>query len=190
MNSPQKSDYENSPSQISYPNLPVVAQPMTNQMMPITQPMCNMGHQIVQTPYGQTTLLPSNAMMLSSTQGQIYAHTTPSAQPGSYPVQPSNAVPKNPYSAQSVPLHSNVNQMPSQSATTNSTVGQVISTESEKHHKAPQAVTQPFPAVTSNYQKPLPPINKPQNEPAQTDGGDSNAINDLAKPEIQQNVDN
>ena len=95
MNSPQKSDYENSPSQISYPNLPVVAQPMTNQMMPITQPMCNMGHQIVQTPYGQTTLLPSNAMMLSSTQGQIYAHTTPSAQPGSYPVQPSNGTMQN-----------------------------------------------------------------------------------------------
>ena len=169
---------------------------MTNQMMPITQPLCNMGHQIVQTPYGQTTLVPSNATMLSSTQGQIYAHTTPTAQPGSYPVQPSNAVPKNPYSAQSVPLHSNVNQMSSQSATTNSTVGQVIAqtltsplTESEKQHKAPQAFTQPFPAVTSNYQKPLPPINNPQSEPSQPDGGDTNVLNAPATLENQQNVE-
>ena len=163
-------------------------------MMAVNQPMSNMGHQIIQTPYGQTLMVPSNTTMFSPSQGQIYAQSTPPAQPGSCPVQPPNAVPTNPYSAQSVPLHSSVNQMQSQSATVNSNAGQAIPsatplTESQVN-KAPQAVTQPLSAVTSNYQKPLPPINKPQNELAQTDGGDSNAINDLAKPEIQQNVDN
>ena len=76
----QKTDYENSPSQISYSNQPVVAQPMRNQMMSVNPPMSNMGHQIFQTPYGQTLMVPSNATISSPSQGQIYAQSTRSAQ--------------------------------------------------------------------------------------------------------------
>ena len=71
---------------------------MANQMMTFNQPMGNAGNQIVQTPYGQTVMIPSNATMLNPTQGQIYAQSTPSAQSGSYHVQPSNAVTVNPFS--------------------------------------------------------------------------------------------
>ena len=195
----QKTDYENSESQISYSNQPVVAQPMGNQMMPVNPPMSNMGHQIFQTPYGQTVMVPSNATMSNPSQGQIYAQSTPSAQPGSYLVQPSNAVPTNPYSFQSASLHSNINQMPSQSAAANPDDGQAIAptTTLAKSgvNQTPKAVTQQLPAVTSNYQKALPPINKPQSELSeaglsQTDGGDNNTINDPSKLESQQNVEN
>ena len=194
MNFYQKSDYENSPSQISYPNPPVVAQPMGNQMMPINQPMSNMGNQIVQTPYGQTLMVPFNATMFSPSQNQIYDQSTPSTQPGSYPLQTPNAVPTNPQSTQSVPLHSNINQMQSQSAAANPDAGQAIAPTTAlaepEVHQTSKVTPPPYPAVTSSYQKPLPPINKPQSEPSQTDAGDNNAINDPPKPESQQNVEN
>ena len=117
MNFKQKSDYENCPSQISYQNEPVLAQPMAHPMMPITQPMSNTVDQI----------------------------------------------------------QTNVNQMPSQSATVNPNAGQVI---------APTT-----PSAESEV-KPFPPINNPQSEPSQTDCGDAHAMNDPSKPESQQNVEN
>ena len=118
MNFRQKSDYENFPPQISYQNVPVVAQPMANPMMPITHPTSNMENQIVQT---------------------------------------------------------NVNQMPSQSATVNSNAGQVIA---------------PTTSSVESEVKPLPPIRSPQSDLSHTDCGDANAINGLSKPEDQQNVEN
>ena len=166
---------------------------MGNQMMPANQPMRNMGHQIVRIPYGQTLMVPSNATMLNSAQGQIYYQPTRPAQFGSYLIQPSNAVSTDSYSSQSVPLHSNINQIPSQPATVNSNAGQVIApttplTESEVT-KAPQAITKPLPAVTSNYQKPLSQIIKAENEPCQPDYDDT-ILNHFPKSENQQNVEN
>ena len=83
-----------------YQNQPIVAQPMANPMMSITQP--------IQTPYGQTFMIPSNATMLN-------------CQPGSYAIQPANSVIVNPYTgqhnAQSFSLNSGINQMQTQSAT-------------------------------------------------------------------------
>ena len=136
--------------------------------------------------------------MLSSPQGQIYAHSTPSAQSQSHPLQPDSAVMVNPYSgqqsAQSVPLHSNVNEMPSQSTTVNSNTGQVIapttSVAKSEVDQTSKAIPQPLPAVTSNYQKPLPPINKTQNESSQPNHGDTNAMNNPPKPDSQQNDQN
>ena len=119
LNFQQKSDYENSPSQISNQNLPVVAQPMSHPMVPNTQPMSNMGNQMVQN------------------------------------------------------IEYNLNQMPSQSAMVNSTAGQVIA---------------PITPLAESEVKPLPQINKPQNEPSQTDFGDDTAMN-TSKLEIQQNVE-
>ena len=187
MNSQLKSDYDGPETQISNPNLPIVAQPMSN-----------MGNQIVQTPYGQTLMVTSNGTMLSPSQGQIYTQYTPSAQSGSYSIQPANAIMVNPYSgqhsAQSVPSDSYVNQMPSQSATVNSNTGQVtdpttLSAESGVN-QASKVNPPPLSGVTSHYQKPLPPINKPQSEPSQTDDRDINAMDDPPKPENQQNDQN
>ena len=176
MNFRLKSDYDGPETQISNPNLPITAQPMGN-----------IGNQFVQTPYGQTLMITSNGTMLSPPQGQIYAQFTPSAQSQSYPLQPASAVMANPnsghYSGQSVPSHSNVSQMPSQSTTANSNTGQVIApttsvTESE--------VDQTSKVTPTPYQKPLPPIIKPQSESSQPDDGDTNAMNDPPKPENQQ----
>ena len=106
-------------------------------------------------------------------------------------------------SAQSVQLHSNVNQMSYQSTTVNSNAGQAASQAippttpfaKSDANQTPKVIPSPYPAVISSNQKPLPPINKPQSElsetgPSQTDGGDNNAINDPQKPEDQQNVEN
>ena len=150
-----------------YQNQPIVAQPMANPMMSITQP--------IQTPYGQTFMIPSNATMLNS-------------QPGSYPLQPANAVIVNPYTgqhnAQSSSLNSGVNQMPSQSATVNTNAGQTIAPTTI----SPQSeVNQTPKVIPPPYQKPLPPINKSQSEPSQPDCDDTitdtNALNDPPKPE-------
>ena len=84
--------------------------------------------------------------------------------------------------------------MSCQSATVNSNAGQTISPTTplakSDVNQTPKVIPPPYPAVTSNYQKPLPPINKPQSEPSQTDGGDNNAIDDPTKTESQQNVEN
>jgi len=190
----KQSDYDQLQSQISYQRAPIVAQPMANQMMAFNQPMSNAGNQIVQTPYGQTLMVPSNPTMFSPSQGQIYAQSNQSTQPGSYTIQTSNAVQTNPQSTPSVPLHSNINQMQSQSAAANPDAGQTIvpttALVEPEVNQTPNVIPPPYPAITSNYQKPLPPINKPQSEPSQTDGGDNNAINDPPKPESQQNVEN
>ena len=76
---PKKSDYENSKSQISNPDMSIVAQPMAT----ITQPINNMGNQFAQAPYGQAFLIPSNGAMLNSTEGQVSAGTitSPPAKP-------------------------------------------------------------------------------------------------------------
>ena len=166
VNFQHKSDYENSSSQMLNQNLPIVAQPMANPMMPITQS--------IQTPYGQTFMIPSNATMLNS-------------QSGSYAIQPANAVIVNPYTgqhnAQSSSLNSGVNQMPSQSATVNTNAGQTIApTTIPPESEVNQISVSPPP-----YQMPLPPINKSQSEPSQPDCDDtitdSNALNDPPKPE-------
>ena len=110
MNFEPKSDYENPQMQISNQNFPVVAQPMAHPM--ITQPIGNMGNQIVQT---------------------------------------------------------NANQMPSQSATINSTAGQIIA------------------STISLVESELKPS---QNEPSQTDNGDAYVINDAQRPESQLTIAN
>ena len=154
-------------------NMPIVAQPMANPTMPITQP--------IQTPYGQTFMVPFNASMFNS-------QPTPSAQSGSYAIQPANAVMVTPYTgqhnAQSFSLNSGVNQMPSQSATVNTNAGQTIAPTTI----SPQSeVNQTPKVIPPPYQKPLPPINKSQSEPSQPDRDDtitdSNLLNDPPKPE-------
>ena len=190
MNFQQKSDYENS-SQPSNQNLPIVTQPMTNQMVPITHPTSNIGNQFVLTPYGQTLMVASNGTMLSTPQGQMYSQAIPSAQSGSNRIHPANAVMVNSYSgqdsAQSVSLHSNVNQIPSQSTTVNSNTGQVIAPTTSV---AESEVDQTSQVTPPPYQKHLPPIIKPQNESSQPDDGDTNAMNDPPKPESQQTGQN
>ena len=113
----QKSDYENPPMQIINQNFPVVVQPMAHSIMPITQPMTNIGNQIVKP---------------------------------------------------------HVDQLPSQSTTINSNAGQV------------SAPTTP---LGESEVKPLQSINKPQNEPSQTDIGDGHAMNDPQQQESQQTVE-
>ena len=44
-------------------------------MLTMPHPM-NMAGQVVQTPYGQAFILPSNATILNSNQGQMYAQST------------------------------------------------------------------------------------------------------------------
>ena len=117
VNFQQKSDYENPPMEMFNQNYPVVAQPMAHSIMPRTQPMTNIGNQIVPTLVGQ---MPSQSKTIDSTTGQVSAPTTPLG-------------------------------------------------ESEV--------------------KPLQPINKPQNDPSQTDIGDGHAMNDPQQPESQQNVE-
>ena len=46
---------------------------MTQPMLTMAQPM-NMAGQIVQTPYGQAFILPSNTTMLNADHGQVYVH--------------------------------------------------------------------------------------------------------------------
>ena len=118
MNFQQKSDYENSPMQISNQNFPVLAQPMAHTMRPITQPLGNMGSQIVQP---------------------------------------------------------NIDQIPSQSTTINSNTSQVIA---------------PTTTLAECDVKPLPSMNKQQNEASQTDNGDAIAMNVPQQPESQQTVEN
>ena len=48
-------------------------------MLTMTQPI-NMAGQIVQTPYGQAFILPSNATIPNSNHGEIYAQSTPFSQ--------------------------------------------------------------------------------------------------------------
>ena len=57
----------------------IVAQPVAT----ITQSMNNMGNQFAQAPYGQAFLIPSNAAMFNSTEGQVSARTmtSPSTKP-------------------------------------------------------------------------------------------------------------
>ena len=71
-------------------------------------------------------------------------------------------------------VQTNVNQMPSQSTTVNSTAGQVIA---------------PTILLAESEVKSLPPITKPFSGP-ETDDGYSNELNDPSKPESQQNVEN
>ena len=52
---------------------------MTQPMLTMAQPM-NMAGQIVQTPYGQAFILPSNTTMLNADHGQVYAQSTPLSQ--------------------------------------------------------------------------------------------------------------
>jgi len=70
-------DYEESSLklQTSISTAPIISQPSTQPMLTIAQPMSVSG-QIVQTPYGQAFILPSNTTMMNGNHGQVYAQST------------------------------------------------------------------------------------------------------------------